>query len=84
MIIMGVHQFLQISYYFHPGYQPQWLHSWETNNHEIVIDRLNRTIQGFGLTKNRIAIIENPGFAGDPVKLLSLYFLAADKKMKSA
>lgn len=79
LIILGIYQFFDISY-FRPGYPNQWFHSIKTNNHKIITEELNGTIQEFGLPENRIAIIENPDFAGDPSKLLCLYFMAADKK----
>jgi hypothetical protein len=80
LIIMGIGQFFQVSYSQEAGYQSQWFHSWKTNNHKMAVDQFNTTIQAFGLPKNRIAIIENPGFAADPVKLLCLYFMSANKK----
>jgi hypothetical protein len=79
LIIMGIGQFFQISY-FQTGYPSQWFHKWKTNNHKMAIDKLNTAIQAYGLPKNRIAIIENPGFAADPVKLLCLYLMSASRK----
>jgi len=79
LVILGICQFFEISY-FRAGYPSQWFHSTKINNHKIVIEELNAKIQSFGLPKNRIAIIENPDFSGDPAKLLCLYFMAVDKK----
>lgn len=78
-IVLGMIQFFYISY-FGRVYPSQWFHSWKTNNYKMEIEKINTVIKGYDLPRNRIAIVENPGFAGDPVKLLTLYLMMADDK----
>ncbi len=83
LAILGVYQFLTMSYYERPNYvnfPNQWAHPPQRNNHELVMREFNKIITNYNLPVNNIAIIEKVYFSGDYCSRLKCILKALSSK----